>query len=175
MLEDLQKILDSFINNAERLLKMGSTQGNESFNNIVASKNPNNRFYGGYESTAFRVAAAISQKNIGHDALSKVCLYSYLNLYYINILFIFHSYLHVSINLYTIVIFLFSLCSMKTYYCHLERIHNCFLHVLRTNAHITRTSNPALHTINAAMNSSSTTNQVNILTDLQVLVSVTLI
>lgn len=71
MLEDLQKILDSFINSAERLLKMGSTQGNESFNNIVASKNPKNRFYGGYESTAFRVAAAISQKNIGHDALSK--------------------------------------------------------------------------------------------------------
>lgn len=72
MLEDLQKILDSFINSADRLLKMGSTQGNESFNNIVASKNPKNRFYGGYESTAFRVAAAISQKNIGHDALSKV-------------------------------------------------------------------------------------------------------
>lgn len=112
MLEDLQKILDSFINSAERLLKMGSTQGNESFNNIVASKNPKNRFYGGYESTAFRVAAAISQKNIGHDALSKVFLYSYLNLYYIYILFIFHSYLHVSINLYTIVIFLFSLCSI---------------------------------------------------------------
>lgn len=160
MLEDLQKILDSFINSAERLLKMGSTQGNESFNNIVASKNPKNRFYGGSESTAFRVAAAVSQKNIGHDALSKVCLYSYLNLYYIYILFIFHSYLHVSINLYTIVIFVFSLCMfyifrfMKTYYCHLERIHNCFLHVLQTNVHITRTSNPALHTRNAAMNSS---------------------
>ncbi|XP_052691838.1 uncharacterized protein LOC128169818, partial [Crassostrea angulata] len=51
---------------------MGSTQGNESFNNIVASNNPKNRFYGGSESTAFRVAAAVSQKNIGHDALSKV-------------------------------------------------------------------------------------------------------
>lgn len=92
LLEDLQKLHDYFINNAERLLKMGSTQGNESFNNIVASKNPKNRFYGGSESTAFRVAAAVSQKTIGHDALSKVCLYSYLNLYYINIVFIFHSY-----------------------------------------------------------------------------------
>lgn len=142
---------DSFINNADRLLKMGSTQGNESFNNIVACKNPKNRFYGGSESTAFRVTAAVSQENIGHDALiSKVCLYSYLNLYYINILFIFRSYLHVSINFYTIVIFLFSLFMfyifrfMKTYYYHLERIHN---------VHITRTSNPALHTKNAAMNS----------------------
>lgn len=52
---------------------MGSTQANESFNNIVASKHPKNRFYGGSESTAFRVAAAVSQKNIAHDALSKVC------------------------------------------------------------------------------------------------------
>lgn len=97
-MEDLQKRLDSLINNADRLLKMGSTQGNENFINIVASKNPKNRFYGGSESTAFRVAAAVSQNNIGHDAPSKVILYSYLNLYYINILFIFRSYLHVSIN-----------------------------------------------------------------------------
>lgn len=158
MLEDLQKIPDSFINSAERLLKMGSTQGNESFNNIVASKNPKNRFYGGYESTAFRVAAAISQKNIGHDALSKVCLYSYLNLYYIYIFFF--SFIFTCINKFVyyrniFILFVFYIFRfMKTYYCHLERIHNCFLHVLRTNAHITRTSNPALHTRNAAMNSS---------------------
>lgn len=154
MLEDLQKILDSFINSAERLLKMGSTQGNESFNNIVASKNPKNRFYGGYESTAFRVAAAISQKNIGHDALSKVCLYLYI---------IYFSFIFTCINKFVynrniFILFVFYIFRfMKTYYCHLERIHNCFLHVLRTNAHITRTSNPALHTINAARNSSSTT------------------
>lgn len=51
---------------------MGSTQDNKSFNSIVASKHPKNRFYGGSESTAFRLAAAVSQKNIGHDALSKV-------------------------------------------------------------------------------------------------------
>lgn len=73
ILTDLQKVFEYFLNNVDRLLNMGSTQANESFNNIVASKHPKNRFYGGSESTAFRVAAAVSQKNIGHDALSKVC------------------------------------------------------------------------------------------------------
>lgn len=51
---------------------MGSTQDNNSFNSIVASKQPKNRFIGGSESTAFRLAAAVSQKKIGHDAISKV-------------------------------------------------------------------------------------------------------
>lgn len=52
---------------------MGSTQDNNSFNSIVASKHPKNRFIGGSESTAFRLAAAVSQKKpIGHDAISKV-------------------------------------------------------------------------------------------------------
>lgn len=72
ILTDLQKVFEYFLKNVDRLLNMGSTQANESFNNIVASKHPKNRFYGGSESTAFRVAAAVSQKNIGHDALSKV-------------------------------------------------------------------------------------------------------
>lgn len=73
ILTDLQKVFEYFLKNVDRLLNMGSTQANESFNNIVASKHLKNRFYGGSESTAFRVAAAVSQKNIGHDALSKVC------------------------------------------------------------------------------------------------------
>lgn len=102
MLEDLQKILDSCIKNAYRLLKMSSTQGNESFNNIVASKSPKIRICGGLESTAFRVPAVVSQKNIGHGALSNFCLFLYL-------LFIFHSYLHVSIKFYTSAGFSFSL------------------------------------------------------------------
>lgn len=82
ILTDLQKVFEYFLKNVDRLLNMGSTQANESFNNIVASKHPKNRFYGGSESTAFRVAAAVSQKNIGHDALSKVywfvCSYVYV-------------------------------------------------------------------------------------------------
>lgn len=83
ILTDLQKVFEYFLKNVDRLLNMGSTQANESFNNIVASKHPKNRFYGGSESTAFRVAAAVSQKNIAHDALSKVCWFvcSYVYVY----------------------------------------------------------------------------------------------
>lgn len=54
-------------------MKIGSTQANESFNHMVACKNPKSRFYAGSESTAFRVAVAVAQKNIGQETLSKVC------------------------------------------------------------------------------------------------------
>lgn len=71
-LANLQKVFEYFIKDVDLLLNMASTQDNKSFNSIVASKHPKKSFYGGSESTAFRLAAAVSQKNIGHDALSKV-------------------------------------------------------------------------------------------------------
>lgn len=37
ILTDLQKVFEYFLKNVDRLLNMGSTQANESFNNIVAS------------------------------------------------------------------------------------------------------------------------------------------
>lgn len=68
-----RKYLKISFKKMDRLLNMGSTQDNNSFNSIVASKQPKNRFIGGSESTAFRLAAAVSQKKtIGHDAISKV-------------------------------------------------------------------------------------------------------
>jgi hypothetical protein len=77
--EDLQFDLISIFNGfgamADKLVKMGSTQNNESFNNTVASKNPKSHFYSGSESTSFRVAAAVAQKNIGLQTLPKVCVH----------------------------------------------------------------------------------------------------
>ncbi|CAG2197357.1 unnamed protein product [Mytilus edulis] len=51
---------------SEKLANLGSTQSNESFNKSVAAKAPKNRFYGGSRSLAYRVAAAVAQKNTGH-------------------------------------------------------------------------------------------------------------
>nr|XP_022319171.1 uncharacterized protein LOC111121963 [Crassostrea virginica] len=72
LLTDLVSIFSVFSNNAEKLCSTGSTQSNENFNRIVAAKNPKTHFYGGSESTCFRVAAAVAQKNIGHDSLIEV-------------------------------------------------------------------------------------------------------
>ncbi|XP_062575545.1 uncharacterized protein LOC134237472 [Saccostrea cucullata] len=56
----------------DKLVNIGSTQNNESFNRTVASKNPKSHFYGGSESTAFRVASAVAQRNDGAGFISKV-------------------------------------------------------------------------------------------------------
>ncbi|CAC5412102.1 unnamed protein product [Mytilus coruscus] len=53
--------------NPENLANLGSTQSNESFNKSVASKAPKNRFYGGSGSLGYRIAAALAQKNKGHQ------------------------------------------------------------------------------------------------------------
>ncbi|CAC5413788.1 unnamed protein product [Mytilus coruscus] len=50
----------------KKLANLGSTQSNESFNKSVAAKAIKNRFYGGSRSLAYRVAAAVGQKNTGH-------------------------------------------------------------------------------------------------------------
>lgn len=57
---------------ASELICMGSTQANENFNNIVASKAPKNRSYGNTCSLANRVSAAVLQKNIGFTYVSKI-------------------------------------------------------------------------------------------------------
>ncbi|XP_061186837.1 uncharacterized protein LOC133194959 [Saccostrea echinata] len=52
---DLTSIIDFYISQADRLVDLGSTQPNESFNNTVASKTPKSTFYSGSESNDFRV------------------------------------------------------------------------------------------------------------------------
>ena len=71
LFNDLQHIFTDLAKSASQLTNMGSTQSNENFNRIVACKNPKNFFYSGSESTAFRVAAAVAHKNIGHSTVGK--------------------------------------------------------------------------------------------------------
>ncbi|XP_078344011.1 uncharacterized protein LOC144629653 [Oculina patagonica] len=71
--EKLQKDLEDII----ELAPLGSSQANEALNTI-GSKTPKTRHYGTSESNDFRVACAVSQKNIGHsyvpEALQKIHL-----------------------------------------------------------------------------------------------------
>ena len=70
--KDLTNVFDAFIQNADKLAHLESSQANESFNNIVASKAPKNKHYSGSESLSYRVSAAVSQKNDGHTYITRV-------------------------------------------------------------------------------------------------------
>lgn len=61
----LATILGRYAENAEKIAPCGSSQSNESFNNLVATKNPKYKFNAGSEALPFRVAAAVCQKNLG--------------------------------------------------------------------------------------------------------------
>ncbi|VDI58508.1 peroxin-5 [Mytilus galloprovincialis] len=65
----LSTLFSNYITQSEKLAKLESTQGNESFNNTVASKAPKNRHYGSSGSLGYRVAASVIQKNKGHKYL----------------------------------------------------------------------------------------------------------
>ncbi|XP_062607553.1 uncharacterized protein LOC134269372 [Saccostrea cucullata] len=69
---DLTSLLSLYISQADKLVDLGSTQPNESLNNTIASKTPKQNFYSGSESNDFRVAAAIAQKNLGHQYVTEV-------------------------------------------------------------------------------------------------------
>ncbi|XP_033725277.1 uncharacterized protein LOC117315239 [Pecten maximus] len=56
---------------ARNLLHLGSTQANENFNQMVSSKAPKARHYGGSSSLMNRVSATVLQKNEGHSYLAK--------------------------------------------------------------------------------------------------------
>lgn len=76
LLEDLKAVIKLFSKNSEKMINVGSTQRNESFNRTVASKNPKSHFYSSSESTSFRVAAAVAQRNTGANFIPKVnCIY----------------------------------------------------------------------------------------------------
>ncbi|KAJ8678038.1 hypothetical protein QAD02_013825 [Eretmocerus hayati] len=61
----LTELFEGFASNSRKIAPCASTQGNESNNNVVASKNPKSRHYAGSESLFFRTAAAVCQTNIG--------------------------------------------------------------------------------------------------------------
>ena len=64
-------VFDGLAAYSERLASLGSSQGNESLNNTIASKAPKSRCYGGSESHNFRTAAAVLQ-NEGHGYVAAV-------------------------------------------------------------------------------------------------------
>ncbi|XP_061193563.1 uncharacterized protein LOC133201777 [Saccostrea echinata] len=70
--KDLEAIIQTYAQQAEKLSDLGSTQACESFNHIVASKHPKNLYLSGSESTSFRIAAAVAQKNIGKSYIQEL-------------------------------------------------------------------------------------------------------
>ncbi|VDI48874.1 Hypothetical predicted protein, partial [Mytilus galloprovincialis] len=69
---DLTDLMKVYKKQSQKLSKLGSTQGNESFNKSVASKAPKSHFYSGTSSLNVRVAASVAQKNDGQCYLIKV-------------------------------------------------------------------------------------------------------
>lgn len=65
--EKLEKIVKPFAEKSDQLAPCGSSQVNESWNNIVCSKHPKSVFYGGTESHRNRVAISVCQKNMGYE------------------------------------------------------------------------------------------------------------
>ena len=70
--KDLNKIFENFADRSEELAPSGSTQANKAINSIVGSKAPKIRHYGDSESSYFRCAAAVCQKNEGHSYIQAV-------------------------------------------------------------------------------------------------------
>lgn len=70
--EDLKTVVEVFAKNAEKLAPLGSSQPNESLNNSIGSKAPKIRHYGASQSNDYRVACAVSQKNLGYSYVTEV-------------------------------------------------------------------------------------------------------
>ena len=65
LIDSLSKLFRAYALNAEKLCKLGSTQGNENCNGIVASIAPKSRHYSSSDSLDFRVSTAMCKKDIG--------------------------------------------------------------------------------------------------------------
>lgn len=69
---DLEAVVEVFTKNGEKPAPLGSSQANESLNNSVGSKAPKIRHYGASESNDYRVACAVSQKNLEYSYVPEV-------------------------------------------------------------------------------------------------------
>ncbi|VDI68302.1 Hypothetical predicted protein [Mytilus galloprovincialis] len=67
----LETVTENYKKRSSQLVDLGSSQSNENFNNIVASKAPKHRSYGGTSSLKARVSAAVLQKNKGYTWVNK--------------------------------------------------------------------------------------------------------
>ena len=68
----MNKIFENFADRSEELEPSGTTQANEAVNSIAGSKAPKIRHYGDSESSDFRCAAAVCQKNEVHSYIQAV-------------------------------------------------------------------------------------------------------
>ncbi|CAC5378288.1 unnamed protein product [Mytilus coruscus] len=68
----LRSVFTTYAGNAGKLSSLGSTQQNESFNRIVASKAPKQQHYSSSGSLKFRIAACVAQKNEGNKFILDV-------------------------------------------------------------------------------------------------------
>ena len=64
--KDLSDLIKDYSANTSKLVNVGSSQKNESFNRKVLAKNPKHLHFSGSEGTCFRVASAVAESNIGH-------------------------------------------------------------------------------------------------------------
>lgn len=70
--EDFEALLREQAADADQLAPCGSTQVNESFNHMVNSRAPKRFHYCGTNSNLYRVAAAVTDKNLRHRQLEQV-------------------------------------------------------------------------------------------------------
>ena len=74
---DLQAALEDIMNEyttdivLKKLAPCSNSKRNESLNGTIGSKNPKIRYYGGSESSDFRIACGVAQRNEGHQYISK--------------------------------------------------------------------------------------------------------
>jgi hypothetical protein len=57
--DQLEKVFQNIAKKSDRLIHIGSTQTNESLNQIISTKVPKAKHFGGSESLTFRVAAGV--------------------------------------------------------------------------------------------------------------------
>ena len=76
--EPLKKTLTSLFSDyatdivVNKLSPCANSQRNESINSTIATKNPKTKYYGGSESSDFRTACGVAQRNVGYSYVSRV-------------------------------------------------------------------------------------------------------
>ena len=66
---------EKLASNSKKLSNLGSTQANESLNNLIALKAPKAKHYSSSSSLSYRISSAVLQKNEGFDYVAEVYIY----------------------------------------------------------------------------------------------------
>lgn len=81
--KDLDDLFAQYVCNASKLSRLGSSQKNEALNQVISTKAPKAKHFGGSESLCFRVAAATAQANEGRSYVMQVGSYLILLCFFI--------------------------------------------------------------------------------------------